>query len=127
MLTAASACLCACGCLLARRYRAWEPQALAVSAHTGKGVPALARLVSQFQQALTDSGELHRWAGALCWQHTTSAIHAHTWHDTAVCREEGVRGVCVCVRGRPLQHVARHAESASCACHKLRSQAAAGT
>jgi putative protein kinase ArgK-like GTPase of G3E family len=54
------AALRVCGVVCWRRYRAWEPQALCVSAHTGKGVPALARLVSQFQQALTDSGELQR-------------------------------------------------------------------
>jgi hypothetical protein len=33
---------------------------LAVSAFTGRNVPALARLVAEFQAAVTDSGELDR-------------------------------------------------------------------
>lgn len=38
---------------------------LAVSAFTGRNVPALARLVAQFQEAITESGELERWAGRM--------------------------------------------------------------
>jgi putative protein kinase ArgK-like GTPase of G3E family len=40
------------------RYQGWTPQVLGVSAHTGKGVPALARLVRDFQEALRASGEM---------------------------------------------------------------------
>jgi hypothetical protein len=40
------------------RYRAWSPQVLPVSAHSGLGVPALARLMEEFMEALSSSGEL---------------------------------------------------------------------
>lgn len=55
------------GCLrlMPHRYNAWEPQVLPVSAHSGKGVPALARLMGDFQQALMQSGELDRWAATV--------------------------------------------------------------
>jgi putative protein kinase ArgK-like GTPase of G3E family len=50
-----------------------------VSAHSGKGIPALARLVSQFQQALTDSGELQRYA------HNSQQAAAHTRNTHLLC------------------------------------------
>ncbi|KAF8071071.1 hypothetical protein HT031_001153 [Scenedesmus sp. PABB004] len=57
--------------LMPHRYRGWEPQVLAVSAHTGKNVPALARLVGEFEAALEASGELEkcrvRRAEAITW------------------------------------------------------------
>ncbi|WIA11852.1 hypothetical protein OEZ85_011938 [Tetradesmus obliquus] len=75
------------GCLklMPHRYQGWSPQVLAVSAFTGRNVPALARLVAQFQEAITESGELDRCrvrrAEAITWLSLEEALLGALRHD----------------------------------------------